>query len=330
MLVGMGRVFVTRRVPKGALEPLEGTDHHIDQREADAAIARSEFLERAAGARALVTFLSDTVDDELLDAAGEDLEIVANYAVGYDNIDVAACTRRGVAVSNTPGVLTEATADHAWALLLATARRVPEGHHLASTGAWTGWQPTQLLGKAVSGGTLGIVGMGRIGCAMARRATGFGMRILYHNRSRDRDAERELGAEFREALHDLLRDSDFISVHTPLTEETHHLIDAAALDVVREGAVLVNTARGAVIDEAALVESLRRGRLWGAGLDVFEDEPAIHPGLIGLPNVVLTPHLGSSTREARVRMGRLCAEAVVAVLRAERVDHLLNPEVIGE
>lgn len=324
----MGQVFVTRRLPEGALEPLAGPEHDVEVRNADDAIARSELLERARGAHALVTFLSDRVDAELLDAAGESLEIVANYAVGYDNIDVDACTRRGVAVSNTPDVLTEATADHAWALLLTAARRVTEGHHLASTGAWDGWQPMQLLGKAVAGATLGIVGMGRIGSATARRGLGFGMDVLYTARNRKPEAEAELGASYRESLAELLAESDFISVHTPLSDETHHLIDADALAAVKRGAVLVNTARGPVIDEAALVEALRRGPLWAAGLDVFEREPAIHPGLIGLPNVVLTPHLGSATRDARVRMGLLCTEAVAAVLRGDRVAHLLNPEVL--
>jgi glyoxylate reductase len=324
----MADIFVSRRVPEGALAPLDGTGHSIHVRAADDPIPRAELLERVRGAEALVAFLSDRVDDELLEAAGDGLRIVANYAVGYDNVDVPACTNRGVAVANTPDVLTEATADHAWALLLATARRVPEGHHLASTGAWTGWQPTQLLGKAVGGATLGVVGMGRIGTATARRATGFGMRILYHGRSRDERAEAELGAEYCARLHDLLAECDFVTLHTPLTDATHHLIDEAALAVVKEGAVLINTARGPVVDEAALVEALRRGRLWGAGLDVFEEEPAVHPGLIGLPNVVLTPHLGSATRDARVAMGRLCAEAVAAVLRGEPVPHLLNPHVL--
>ena len=325
----MTRIFVTRRVPEGALASLHDSGQRLEIRDADDAIPRAELLERVRGASGMVVFLSDRVDDELLDAAGDDLRIVANYAVGHDNLDVAACTRRGIAASNTPDVLTEATADHAWALLLAVARRVPEGHHLASTGAWSGWQPTQLLGKAVGGAALGVVGLGRIGAAVARRAAGFGMHVLYTGRSRDEAAERDLGVTWVPELHDLLAEADFVSLHTPLTEATHHLIDGAALDAVKEGAVLINTARGPVVDEAALVESLRRGRLWGAGVDVFEDEPAIHPGLIGLPNVVLTPHLGSATRDARVAMGRLCAEAIVAVLEGSRVDHLLNPEVLG-
>ena len=325
----MAHIFVTRRVPDGALTPLYEAGHDVRVRPADDAIPRADLLEESAEADALVVFLSDRVDEELLDAAGERLRIVANYAVGYDNVDVPECTSRGVAVSNTPDVLTDATADHAWALLLSVARRVPEGHHLASTGAWSGWQPTQLLGKAVGGATLGIVGLGRIGTATARRATGFGMRIVYHARSRDEAAEAELGATWLPDLHDLLAASDFVSIHAPLTDATHHMIDGAALDRVKEGAVLVNTARGPIVDEAALAEALRRGRLGGAGLDVFEDEPAIHPGLIGLPNVVLTPHLGSATRDARLAMGRLCAEAAVAVLAGKRVEHLLNPEVVG-
>ena len=325
----MADIFVTRRVPDGALAPLDGTGHEIDIRDADDAIGRDELLERVQGRAALVTFLSDRVDAELLEAAGPELRIVANYAVGYDNVDVDACTQRGIAVSNTPGVLTEATADHAWALLLATARRIPEGHALAASGDWSGWQPTQLLGKAVAGADLGIVGMGRIGAATARRAAGFGMTVRYHNRSRDRSAEDETGATYVRDPHELLGQSDFVSLHTPLTEGTQHLIDAAAFDAFRDGGVLINTARGPVVDEAALVDALDDGRVWGAGLDVFEEEPKVHPGLVGRPNVVLTPHLGSSTRDARVAMGRLCAEAVVAVLAGERVEHLLNPAVLA-
>lgn len=322
------RVFVTRRLFEAGLAPLRRAGLEIDVRPADDPIGRDELLARARGAHALVTLLTDRVDDALLEAAGPQLRIVANYAVGYDNIDVAACTRRGVAVANTPDVLTEATADQAFALLLAVARRVREGHALVASGGWSGWQPMQLVGREVGGATLGLVGMGRIGRAVARRGLGFGMTVLYHNRRRDEQAEAELGVRYA-PLDDLLATSDVLSLHTPLTDATRHLVDAAALARMKPTAILINTARGPVVDEAALVEALATGRLWGAGLDVFEHEPEVHPGLLELPNVVLAPHLGSATTSARVAMARLVSEAVVAALEGVCAANVLNPEVFG-
>ncbi len=322
------RVFVTRRLFEAGLAPLRRAGLEIDVRPADDPIGRDELLARARGAHALVTLLTDRVDDALLEAAGPQLRIVANYAVGYDNIDVAACTRRGVAVANTPDVLTEATADQAFALLLAVARRVREGHALVASGGWSGWQPMQLVGREVGGATLGLVGMGRIGRAVARRGLGFGMTVLYHNCRRDEQAEAELGVRYA-PLDNLLATSDVLSLHTPLTDATRHLVDAAALARMKPTAILINTARGPVVDEAALVEALATGRLWGAGLDVFEHEPEVHPGLLELPNVVLAPHLGSATTSARVAMARLVSEAVVAALEGVCAANVLNPEVFG-
>jgi len=322
------RVFVTRRLPEAGLAALGSAGLTVDVRQADDPIDRHELLERVRGAAAVITLLTDPVDEALLEAAGPQLRIVANYAVGYDNIDVAACNRRQIAVSNTPDVLTEATADQAFALLLSVARRVREGHELVASGGWTGWQPLQLVGREVGGATLGIVGMGRIGRAVARRGAGFGMRLLYHNRRRDEAAEAELGARYV-TLEELLAASDAVSLHAPLTEATHHLIDAAALARMKATAILVNTARGAVVDEAALVAALRDGTLWGAGLDVFEHEPAVHPGLLELPNVVLAPHLGSATESSRTAMARLASEAVLAALDGRAAGNVLNPEVFG-
>lgn len=316
-------MFVTRRLPDAGLAPLREAGVRLEVRAEDDAIARDELLERAGGAAALVTLLTERVDDELLDAAGPDLRIVANYAVGLDNVDIGACTRRGVAVSNTPDVLTDATADHAFALLLAVARRLREGHDLVASGGWSGWQPMQLLGRDVGGATLGIVGMGRIGRAVARRANGFGMRVLYHNRRGDPGAEAALGVRYA-ALDDLLAASDVVSLHCPLTPETHHLIDERALGSMREDAILVNTARGPVVDEAALVAALDRGHLFGAALDVFEHEPQVHPGLLGRPNVVLAPHTGSATESARTAMARACATAVRAVLGGGSAPNVVN------
>ena len=322
----MPRIFVTRSVPDATLDMLrDGLE--VDVYESDTPIPRAELLERVRGYDALLTLLSEKVDEELLEAAGPPLKIIANFAVGHNNIDVAACTARGVAVSNTPDVLTDTTADHALMLLLGAARRVIEGDALVRSGAWRGWAPKQLLGLDVSGRTLGIIGMGRIGRAVAARAKGFGMRLLYHNRSRDEEAETALDASYRE-LHDLLRESDFVSVHAPLTDETRYLVGEAELGMMKPTAVLVNTSRGPLVDERALERFLRERRIWGAGLDVFENEPELSPGLRDLPNVVLAPHTGSATTGTREAMGRLCAEAIIAVLKGERVSHLLNPEVV--
>jgi glyoxylate reductase len=299
----------------------------------DMAAAIGEPVERASyadlgrvlpTAEALVCLLTHRIDAALLERAPR-LRVVANFAVGFDNVDVAAATRLGVAVANTPDVLTEATADLTFALLLAAARRLGEGERLVRAGAWTGWEPGQLLGADVWGRTLGIVGLGRIGAAVARRGRGFAMPVLYSG-SRPHPAGDELGAR-HVALDELLARADFVSVHCPLSAATHHLIDAAALARMKPTAILVNTARGPIVDEAALGAALAAGTIAGAGLDVFEREPAIDPGLIASDRVVLAPHLGSATTTARRRMGELCASAVRAVLAGERPENLVNPEV---
>jgi glyoxylate reductase len=263
-------------------------------------------------ADAAICTLTERIDHEVLSSAPR-LRVVANYAVGYNNIDLAAARARGVIVTNTPDVLTEATADLTWALLLATARRIPEGHRLVQDGAWSGWKPTQLLGAEVYGKTLGIIGMGRIGQAVARRAAGFNMSVLYSGRKTVHSPG--TGESWRRvAFEDLLTSSDFISLHVPLTSETHHLIGAPELHRMRQTAFLINTSRGAVVDEAALVDALREHRLAGAGLDVYEQEPCLHPGLRNLSQVVTLPHLGSATYSARIQMGMVCIENVLAVL----------------
>jgi glyoxylate reductase len=254
------------------------------------------------------------VDAELLDASGPALRVVANFAVGYDNVDVAACRERGVIVTNTPDVLTNATAELAVALMLATARRLGEGERLVRAGRWTGWEPNQLLGRELSGGVVGIVGLGRIGTRVAELLRGFGAELLYTARSRHPGAERILGMEHL-ALGDLLERSDFVTLHVPLSPQTHHLIDADALQRMKRGAILVNTSRGGLVDAAALARALREERLGGAGLDVYEEEPRIPPELIGLERVVLAPHIGSATVAARDGMARLVAENVIAVLQ---------------
>jgi glyoxylate reductase len=318
------RVFITRRVPENCPAIVRAAGHVVVVRDSEAAPTRRELLAGVEGAHALVTLLSDRVDGELLDSAGEQLRVVANFAVGFDNIDLAACARRGVLVANTPDVLTDATADQALMLMLAVARRAREGNELVASGGWRGWHPLQLLGRDVSGATLGIVGLGRIGRAVARRARGFGMKVLYHGRHRQPQAERELGAGYRSELYRLLEESDFVSLHAPLTEATRYIIDASALARMRPQAILVNTARGALVDERALVRALAEGRLWGAGLDVYEEEPGLAEGLAELPNVLLAPHLGSATERTRGEMARLCAEAVNAVLAGRRPANLVG------
>jgi len=272
---------------------------------------RSGLSESAA---AIVT-LTDRLDADVL-AAAPRLKIVANYAVGYNNIDVSAARQRGIVVTNTPDVLTDATADLTWALILATARRVIEGDRLVRSGQWTGWTPTQLLGTAVAGRTLGIIGMGRIGQAVARRAAGFRMKVCYCSRRRADSPSDAVAWEFL-PLQALLAGSDIVTIHVPLTQETRHLIGAQELAKMRRTAILINTARGPIVDESALVAALSNGAISGAGLDVFEKEPRLHPRLATMPQVVLLPHLGSATMEARVEMGMTCVKNIEAVLSGQ-------------
>lgn len=268
-----------------------------------------------AQADAVICTLTDRIDAALLSEASR-LKIVANYAVGYNNIDVDAARERGIVVTNTPDVLTDATADLTWALLLAVARRVVEGDTWLRTGKWPGWTPTQMLGTDVTGKTLGIVGMGRIGQAVAQRARGFRMPVLYAGRH---SCPSPAGAPTwtHQSLHDVLKNSDFVSLHVPLTDATRHLIGPRELAMMKATSFLINTSRGPVIDEAALVSILQAGRIAGAGLDVYEREPIVHAGLSALPNVVLLPHLGSATLDTRVRMGMICLENIAAVLNGQ-------------
>ena len=292
----------------------------------DRPMERAELLEAVAAVDGYLSMITDAVDAELMDAAPR-LRVVSNMAVGYNNIDVAAATARGIVVTNTPGILTEATAELAFALVLAAARRVVDLDRRTRAGEWTCWAPLLFLSREVSGKTLGVVGLGRIGRAVARRARAFGMRVLYHNRSRlDEAEERDLGVEYAER-DDLLRTSDFVSLHVPLSGETRHLIGPRELGLMKPTAYLVNTSRGAVVDEAALVEALRKKRIEGAGLDVYENEPLLAPGLTALENVVLMPHVGSATVETRARMARMAAENLLSALRGERPAHVVNPEV---
>jgi glyoxylate reductase len=283
----------------------------------DRPIPRRRLLEDVRGKTGLLPLLTDRIDAEVLDAAGPRLRVVANYAVGYDNVDVVECTRRGIVVTNTPDVLTAATADLAWSLILAASRRIAEGDRWVRARRPWAWAPGFLLGREVTGKTLGIVGFGRIGQAVAARARGFEMPVRYTSRSRRPDAERALAAEHRE-LDDLLAEADVVSIHCALTDDTRHLFGAERFKAMKDTAVLVNTARGPIVDEGALADALESGEIFSAGLDVYEDEPTVHPRLLELENVVLAPHLGSATVETRWAMGMLAAENLVTVLRGER------------
>jgi glyoxylate reductase len=287
---------------------------------------RGDVLRRLAGKDALIALLTEKVDDELLSAAPK-LRIVANVAVGYDNIDLAACTRRKVAITNTPGVLDETTADLAWTLILAVARRLVEADAVARSGKWPGWNLDQFCGTDVWGKTLGIIGFGRIGRAVARRARGFNMRVIYHSRHRvPADVERGLNADFL-SFDQVLAQADFLSLHVPLTIETRGLIGPAELAKMKPSAFLINTSRGPVVQEAALAEALAAGKIAGAALDVYEREPLIHDGL-RRPNVVLAPHLGSGTVETRTKMAMMAADNVIAFFEGRRPPNILNPEVL--
>ena len=314
------KVLVTREIPAAGLRPLEEFDVTVLS---EAPPERADLLEAASGAEGVLSTVTEKIDGTFMDAAGEDLKVIANMAVGYDNVDVEAAKTRGVIVTNTPGVLDETTADVAFMLLLAAARRLGESERVLRAGRWEWWGPKLFMGPDVWGKKLGIVGLGRIGKAVARRARGFDMKILYHNRSRREEAEEELGASYLE-LDELLETADFITLHTPLTDETRHLIDAPALERMKPEAVLVNTSRGPVVDEAALADALAEGRIFAAGLDVYEEEPKVHPKLLELENVVLAPHIGSGSIETRGKMAVLAAENLAAVLRGEQPKTLVS------
>lgn len=322
------RILITRRIPEEALALLR-PHFALDHYNKATAIPRKAFLSRAQEAEGLLCILTEKVDRDLL-ARAPRLRAVSTYSVGFDHIDVKACSERGIAVTNTPGVLTETTADFTMALLLTCARRIVEGDRLMRGGKYKCWDPMMLLGADVHGKTLGIVGFGRIGRAVARRAQGFGMKILYYDTQRlFPEVEKEFNAEFAE-LGGLLKASDFVTLHTVLDAGTRHLIDQKSLALMKPSAILVNAARGPIVDERALVRALKSGRLRGAALDVYEREPEMAPGLARFSNVVLAPHLASASIETRVRMGVMAAQGLVdALIRRKRPEHIVNPEVFG-
>jgi len=322
----MPTVAVTRIIPEAALGPLRAAAE-VRLWEDDLPPSPAELVELLRGCAGALTMVTDRIDAALLDAA-PGLRVVSTFAVGYDNIDVAAATARGVAICNTPGVLTEATADATFSLLLAAARRIPEGIAYVRDGEWRAWRPMVLLGRDIHAATLGIVGLGRIGRAVARRARGFEMRVLYHGRARQLDAERALGVEYA-PLDELLAASNFVSLHCALTPVTRGLIGAREFGIMRPDAILINAARGPVVDTDALVAALRDGQIGGAALDVTDPEPlpADHP-LIGLPNAIVVPHTASSTVATRDRMADLAARNILAVLGGTPPPAIVNPAVL--
>ncbi len=312
----MSKVFVTRQIPEVGIEMLKEKGHEVEIGP-EGSISREELLEKVKGADAILSVLTEKIDGEVMDSAGEQLKIVANYAVGYNNIDVEEAKKRNITVTNTPGVLTDTVADHGAALILAIARRIVESDKYTRAGKYKAWGPKLLLGGDIKDKTLGVVGLGRIGFAVAERMyKGFGMKVVYHDVKKNDEIAGKLNAEYKE-LDDLMKEADYITLHTALTEETTHLINAEKLALMKPTAYLINTSRGPVVDEAALVETLKEKKIAGAALDVFEKEPELMPGLNELDNVILTPHTASGTEGTRNKMSEMAASNVIAVLAGE-------------
>ncbi|MBO8173233.1 MAG: D-glycerate dehydrogenase [Bacillaceae bacterium] len=319
-------VLITRKIPEPALQILQ---KHCDceiWEETDTPVPRDVLKEKIQGKDGLYVLITDRVDAELMDQATS-LKVISTMSVGYDHIDIHTASQKGIAVTHTPGVLTETTADLTFALMMAAARRITESERYLREGKWETWSPMQLTGQDIYGKTLGIIGMGRIGEAVARRATGFDMKILYHNRNRNEAAEKRVNAS-HVSLQTLLKESDYVCVLTPLTPETHHLIGEAELSLMKPSAILINSSRGPTVDEQALYRALKEKKIWAAGLDVYEKEP-IGPGhpLLELDRIVLLPHIGSASIETRTRMAVMAAEDLVAGLTGQKPVHLVNPEV---
>lgn len=313
----MPKVFVTRLIPEAGIKILREKGFEVEVSEVDGVLPREQLLAKVKGADGILSLLTDKMDAELMDAAGPQLKIIANYAVGYDNINLADAAAHNVIITNTPEVLTESVAELAMALIFAISRRVVEADQFMRDGKYHGWGPMMFLGNDLVGKTLGLVGLGRIGAAVARRMhDGFEMKIMYYDAKRNEELEKKYNLQFVD-LDTLLKESDYVSIHVPMKPETKHLINADKLKMMKKTAYLINTARGPIVDEAALVEALKTGEIKGAGLDVYEAEPKMAPGLAELPNTVLLPHIASATEETRAAMSELAAKNIVAVLSGE-------------
>lgn len=313
------KVYVTREVDREALELLK-SQFEVIINEKGRNLTKDELTEEIVDADAVLCMLSDKIDSEVMDKA-KNVKIFANYAVGFNNIDVNEASKRSIVVTNTPDVLTDATADLAWALLFSSARRVVESDRFTREGKFKEWIPTLMLGQEITGKTLGVLGAGRIGKAFAKKSIGFNMKVIYHNRKRDLDLEKELNAAWVDK-ETLLKESDFLSIHVPLTEDTKHIIGEKELKLMKKTSILINTARGPVIDEKALVEALKSGEIWAAGLDVYENEPKLEEGLEKLNNVVILPHIGSATVDTRKNMALMAAKNIIEVLNGRKA---INP-----
>jgi glyoxylate reductase len=322
------KVFVTRDIPEKGLQQIEHEFDQVGVYHGDTPIPRDQLEQEIKDVHGLLCLLTDTIDRALIEQADQ-LQVISNYAVGYDNIDITAATEKGILVTNTPGVLTRSTAELTWSLLLATVRRVVEADQFVRDGSFKGWSPTLFRGLELGGKTLGIFGAGRIGQAVGRRAGAFDMSVLYSSRSRKNAFEEDTGASYVE-LEELLQESDVLSLHCPSTDETRGLLDEEALRTMKPGAYLINTARGDVVDEGALVKLLEEGHLAGAGLDVYENEPDVHPGLLDLDNVLLLPHIGSATHETRDNMAVMAAQNLIQGLQGEEPPHPVNKEVLTD
>ena len=322
----MANIYVTRLIPQPGIDMLKNAGHDVEVNPDDRVLDQPELLAKVKGRDAVLCLLTDKIDAEVCQAA-KGCKIFGNYAVGFNNVDVPACTAAGIAVTNTPGVLTDATADMAWALLFSVARRIVESDKFNREGKFHGWGPLMYLGGDITGRTLGILGAGRIGAAFALKSKGFNMKVLYSDVQKNEELERELGAK-QVDQETVLRESDFVSVHVPLMPETTHLIGKKELEMMKPTAYIINTSRGPVIDEAALVEVLKAGAIAGAGLDVYEEEPAMKPGLAECWNAVLAPHTASATLETRTKMATMAAGNILALLEGKRPPNILNPEVL--
>jgi len=319
----MPKVFVTRQIPEKGIKLLKDKGHQVEIGP-EGKIEKEELLEKVKGVDAILSVLTEKIDGEVMDAAGKQLKIVANYAVGYNNIEVEEAKKRNVLVTNTPGVLTDAVSDHAVGLLFAIAQKIVQADKYTKAGKYKAWGPELFLGGDISGKTLGIVGFGRIGFAVAERMSkGFNMKIVYHDIKRNEELEQKIGAEYRE-LDDLLKEADFVSLHTALTKETTHLINKEKLEMMKPSAYLINTSRGPVVDEKALIEVLKEKKIAGAALDVFEKEPELMPGLVELDNIVLTPHIASATKETRDKMSEMAANNIIAALGGQTPPNLVE------
>ena len=328
------RIFVTRKIPGDSLEKLKVNGNEVVISEFDRPLTAEELLEKAKGFDAVLTLLTDKIDGDVIDAIGPQLKIVSNYAVGFDNVDIKAASDRGVIVTNTPSdEVNEAVAEHTWAFISALSRRIVESDefvrqegYFSGKGGYKGWEPGLFLGINLIGKTLGIIGLGRIGTMVARRAQGYGMQIVYNKHTRDLECEEKMGVKYCE-LDQLLAESDVVSLHVPLTDDTRHMVNKETLAKMKKGSFLINTARGAVVEESALVEALKNGQLGGAALDVFDNEPDISPELIAMPNVVLTPHIASATWEARNKMGEQAVQAILDLQAGKAPENLVDKDV---